>query len=97
MISRLNHVNVFVLDQGSLGGGVFETADCQKTFEELSAERRHVPPGTSRAAIRDRSALPRRLRQLVQPHAAQVARAVNVDPGSPGAPLGFLRCAGRSG
>ena len=23
--------------QGSLGGGVFETADCQKTFEELSA------------------------------------------------------------
>ena len=101
MISRLNHVNVFVLDQdrakafyteslgfelrndamldgfrwltvgpqdqkdmsillaypappmfspedaetvralvakGALGGGVFETADCQKTFEELSAK-----------------------------------------------------------
>src|SRR5258708_18392236 len=24
--------------KGSLGGGVFETADCQKTFEELSAK-----------------------------------------------------------
>ena len=37
-------------------------------------EGRHVPPGTGRAAVRDRSALPGRLRELVQPHPAQVAR-----------------------
>ena len=113
MISRLNHVNVFVLDQdraktfytetlgfelrndatldgfrwltvgpkdqkdldillaypappmfspedaetvralvakGSLGGGVFETADCQKTFEELSG--RASPSSRSRPSGR---------------------------------------------
>ena len=121
MISRLNHVNVFVLDQerakafytetlgfelrndatldgfrwltvgpkdqkdmsillaypappmfspedaeavralvakGSLGGGVFETADCREDIRGAVGEGRHVPPGAGRAAIRHRSTLP---------------------------------------
>ena len=37
--SRMNADAVRALvAKGSLGGGVFETADCQKTYEELSAK-----------------------------------------------------------
>ena len=58
--------------KGSLGGGVFETDDCRKTFEELSAkgvtflqEPAERPYGIE-ALFRDDSG------QLVQPHPAEV-------------------------
>ena len=147
MISRLNHVNVFVLDQDRAKAFYTETLGFelrndavldgfrwltvgpkdQKDLDILLAypappmfspedaetvralvakgvarrrglrdgrlpgdlrgavgEGRHVPPGTGRAPVRDRGAVPGRLRQLVQPHPAEVARlAKDVRPVRP--------------
>ena len=66
-----------LLRKGVLGAGVFQTADCLKTYEELSAKGVEFQVPAPRPFLRHRGRIQRQLRKLVQPDRAQESAAVN--------------------
>ena len=60
-----------LIRKGVMGAGVFQTADCKRSYEEVESQRRRIHPAAHGAILRNRSAHERQFRKLVQHDAAE--------------------------
>src|SRR5713101_3909847 len=60
-----------LIRKGVMGACVFQTADCERTYEELQAKGVEVHAAAHGAILRNRSAHERQFRKLVQHVAAE--------------------------
>ena len=60
-----------LLVRGKLGGGVLQTSDCRKTYEELKAKGVEFLSPPKETVLRGRGTGEGQFRKLVQPHGAE--------------------------